>query len=130
MTDYLDEPFMSHEDYVAANARAAAVLGGEHISTGGGYEAVRVALDGAYLVLAIDIDGPAPEPWVAWREDADGERCCDWNGEEIGATIETPDAELRGAALAAMLAHRCHVWPVAPAPGHCDSSFCRQGGAR
>lgn len=121
-------------DYERANADVAGVVGGEVVSTGGGYLAVRFTVDGGYALLALDIDTDGPEePWLVWREDADGERCCDWNAEEIGVVAAPADGEeavdaygtIREAALQALLAHRCHRWPEAPAPGHCDSAFCQ-----
>jgi hypothetical protein len=86
--------------YLKEIDRAADVTGGRAVSLAGGYFGVELMADGARVVLALDLD--SDQGWVAWREDNDGERCCDSAEEMIG---QVPLSELREQAFAAVAGH-------------------------
>ena len=91
---------MDYTDYLREVDRAADATGGKVVSLAGGYFGVQLLADGAYVVLALDLDGD--QGWVAWTEDEDGERCCGAAEEVVGH----PDLDdLRNGALAAVARH-------------------------
>jgi hypothetical protein len=92
---------VEYAEYLSEVDRAAEATDGKVVSLAGGYFGVQLAADGSHVVLALDLDGD--QGWVAWTEDADGERCCDAAEEVIG---QCPLAGLRSRALAAMASHR------------------------
>jgi hypothetical protein len=73
---------LDYAAYLQEIDRAADATGGKVVSLAGGYFGVQLAADGANVLLALDLD--ADQGWVAWREDQDGERCCDAAEEVIG----------------------------------------------
>jgi hypothetical protein len=85
---------MEYADYLREIDKAADVTDGTVVSLAGGYFGVQLMTDGSLVILALDLD--SDQRWVAWREDQDGERCCDAAEEVIGPC---PLDELRGRAL-------------------------------
>src|SRR4051812_35035084 len=74
--------------------------GGKVVSLAGGYFGVQLPADGAYVLLALDLD--SEQGWVTWTENQDGERCCDAAEEVIGPC---PLGQLRSRALEAVAKH-------------------------
>ncbi len=91
---------MDYTEYLQEVDRAASASGGRVVSLAGGYFGVELIADGARLQLALDLD--SDQGWVVWREDHQGERCCDEAEEVIG---HVPLDELRKQALTAMAEH-------------------------
>jgi hypothetical protein len=89
--------------YLQEIDRAAEATGGKVVSLAGGYFGVQLPADGTHVLLALDLD--SDQGWVAWREDADGERCCDAAEEVIG---HCPLPELRERALS-VISHHVHA---------------------
>jgi len=85
---------MEYADYLREIDKAADATGGHVVSLAGGYFGVQLMADGSHLLLALDLD--SDQGWVVWREDQDGERCCDAAEEMIGLS---PLDQLRGRAL-------------------------------
>lgn len=94
---------MEYEDYLKEVDRAADATDGTVVSLAGGYFGVQLSLDGAQLLLALDLDSEPSLGWVAWVEDRDGERCCD-NAEMVIGPC--PLAELRDSAIASIAQHK------------------------
>lgn len=92
---------MEYAEYLREVDRAAEATGGKPVSLAGGYFGVQLAVDGANVVLALDLDDD--QGWMAWTEDQDGERCCDAAEEVIG---HCPLDELRTKAVKALAMHR------------------------
>ncbi|MGY1635429.1 hypothetical protein ACI78V_02095 [Geodermatophilus sp. SYSU D00742] len=93
---------MEYQKYLQQVDRAADATGGKVVSLAGGYFGVQLDVDGAYLLLALDLDSEPSNGWVAWTEDRDGERCCDDAEEVIGPC---PLDELRVRAVDAIGRH-------------------------
>lgn len=91
---------MEYGAYLREVDRAAAATRGTVVSLAGGYFGVCLAVDGANLILALDLD--SDHGWVVWAEDRDGEVCCDAAEEVLG---QCPLTELRARALASAAAH-------------------------
>jgi hypothetical protein len=91
---------VDYTTYLQEIDRAAGATEGKAVSLAGGYFGVQLNVDGARIILALDLD--SDEGWVAWAEDDDGERCCDVAEEVIG---HSPLEELRSRALAAIAGH-------------------------
>jgi hypothetical protein len=98
------------DTYEGKTEAVAAIVGGRVVSTGGGYVAAMFPLDGANGFVALDIDADDEDRWVTWREDADGERCCDWNAEDLGIIPTDAYGLIREATLRALVAHTCKHW--------------------
>jgi len=86
--------------YLKEIDKAADATSGKVVSLAGGYFGVLLPADGANVVLALDLD--SDQGWVAWREDEQGERCCDSSEEFLG---ECALDELRVRALKAVARH-------------------------
>ncbi len=91
---------MEYATYLREIDRAADATDGKVVSLAGGYFGVQLMADGTQVLLALDLD--SDQGWVAWREDEDGERCCDTAEEVIGPC---PLHLLRRRALAAVTEH-------------------------
>ena len=91
---------MDYDQYRSEIDRAAATTGGEVVSLAGGYYGVQLMVDGARLILALDLD--SDQGWVTWAENRDGERCCDGAEEDLGPC---PPQDLRARAIAAIARH-------------------------
>ena len=91
---------MEYSEYLGEIDRAADAADGKVVSLAGGYFGVQLMSDGANVLLALDLD--SDQGWVVWREDQDGERCCDAGEEVIG---HSPLGELRKRALDAIAGH-------------------------
>ncbi len=91
---------MDYQQYLREIDRAAEATGGTVVSLAGGHFGIRLAADGAYVVLALDLD--SDQGWVAWTESLDGERCCDSAEEVIGSC---PLEQLRDRALDVVAGH-------------------------
>lgn len=91
---------MEYREYLEAIDRAASATGGRVVSLAGGYFGIELPADGAHILLALDLD--SDQGWLAWREDQEGERCCDNAEEGIG---HCPVNELRGRALSVVVQH-------------------------
>lgn len=91
---------MKYADYLREVDRGATAADGKVVSLAGGYFGVQFPADGAYVVLALDLD--SDHGWVAWAEDGDGERCCDAAEEVIG---HCPLEHLRDRAFVALAEH-------------------------
>lgn len=93
---------MNYDRYLAKTHEAAGKTGGKVESLAGGFYGVRYIEDGTNIYAALDLD--TNTGWWAWTEDYEGERCCDGNSMELGWR---PTPDLRQAAMAAVLRHRC-----------------------
>lgn len=93
---------MHYSAYIKRTREAADVLGGEFVSLAGGYYGAQLPVDNGFVILALDQDGSSG--WVCWKEDIDGERCCDNANEELGWL---PLQDLWLAALKAVVRHQC-----------------------
>jgi hypothetical protein len=91
---------VNYRAYLQEIDRAAEMAGGMVVSLAGGHFGVQLMADGIWVVLALDLD--SDQGWVAWREDRDGERCCDAAEEVLG---HCPVEELRRKALDAAVQH-------------------------
>lgn len=91
---------MEYRAYLQTVDEAAEATGGKVVSLAGGYFGVQFTVDGALVLLALDLD--SDQGWVTWREDQDGERCCDAAEEVIGPC---PVQDLRARALEATAVH-------------------------
>ena len=91
---------MEYGEYLRAIDRAADATDGKVVSLAGGYFGVQLIVDGANVLLALDLD--SDQGWVVWSEDQNGERCCDAGEEVIG---QSPLGELRERALDAIAGH-------------------------
>ena len=91
---------MNYADYLREIDRGAAATDGKVVSLAGGYFGVQFPADGAYVVLALDLD--SDQGWVASAEDEDGERCCDAAEEVIG---HCPLEQLRNRACVTLTEH-------------------------
>ncbi|MGR6967008.1 hypothetical protein ACU610_21340 [Geodermatophilus sp. URMC 61] len=93
---------LEYQEYLQQVDRAADATGGKVVSLAGGYFGVQLDVDGAYLLLALDLDSEPSNGWVAWTEDRNGERCCD-EAEEVVGSCDV--ARLRDRAIAAIGRH-------------------------
>jgi hypothetical protein len=91
---------MDYQVYLRDVDRAAEATGGQVVSLAGGYFGVELMVEGARVILALDLD--SDQGWVSWAEDRDGERCCDAAEEVLG---DVPLSELRREALQAVSRH-------------------------
>lgn len=92
---------MEYDEYLRLTRGAAGVINrGEFVSLAGGFYGVRFPTDGAFVLVALDLDEDTG--WSAWLENHDGERWCD-----CFLDIGWVDLErLEQAALVAVI-HKC-----------------------
>lgn len=94
---------MNYTAYLKQTRKAAGMItGAEFVSLAGGFYGLTVPCEGFIATLALDLDGATG--WGAWREDADGERCCDDNYVEVGWL---PLSQLFTTAARSLAAHKC-----------------------
>ena len=93
---------MDYDAYLITTREAARVTGGEFVSLAGGFFGLQLPADGHYVIAALDLD--ADEGWFVWREDADGERCCEDGTAHLGS-VELDELPVR--ALDVLVRHRC-----------------------
>ncbi len=91
---------MHYDQYLEQTREAANVITrGKFVSLAGGYYGVQFPTDGAFVLVALDLDEDSG--WYAWTEDHLGDRCC-----QLGNEIGWPD-DLERSALMAVIHHRC-----------------------
>lgn len=93
---------MDYRAYIKRTHQAASLGGGKVESLAGGFYGVRLPADGCHVYLALDLD--TSTGWYVWREDADGERCCD-NAEVALGWI--PSEQLSEKGFQALTQHKC-----------------------
>ena len=92
---------MDYGQYLKLTQEAASTIRrGMYVSLAGGFYGVRFPIDGAFVLLALDLDEDSG--WCAWVEDEDGERACDCTQDVGWVSLD----ELELTAVKAVV-HRC-----------------------
>ena len=93
---------MRYELWQVTTQEAARVTGGELVELAAGNVGVRLAGAGYTVMLVLDQDDESG--WTAWREIADGSRCCGSPYVQLG---HVPVDDLEKAVSTALIHHRC-----------------------